>query len=99
MGVVVRHAVRAMGMGAVSTGGADGADVELCGRCRPKWLETASLVVSRLPCVRPAGHEGPHEDAVWQTWVELPPGLVYAVAVTCVAAKIRRAFADAEADR
>ncbi|MBB1245057.1 hypothetical protein GL263_15990 [Streptomyces durbertensis] len=52
-----------------------------------------------MPCVRPAGHEGPHEDAVWQTWVELPPGLVYAVAVTCVAAKIRRAFADAEADR
>ncbi|MBB1244852.1 hypothetical protein GL263_14950 [Streptomyces durbertensis] len=83
----------------MSTGSVDGADGELCGRCRPKWLETAPLVVSRLPCVRPAGHEGPHEDAIWQTWVELPPELVYAVAVACVAEQLRRAFADSEAAR
>ncbi|MBB1259089.1 hypothetical protein [Streptomyces alkaliterrae] len=69
---------------------------EPCGRRRPRWLETPPLVASRLPCALPAGHDGPHEDAIGQQWVWLPPELVDAVAVLCTVDRVRQAFATAD---
>jgi hypothetical protein len=70
-------------------------ETEVCGARRARWQETPPLVAARMPCALPAGHDGPHEDALAGKWVELPEELVDAVAVTCVADAVRQAFAAA----
>ncbi|MBB1244901.1 hypothetical protein GL263_15200 [Streptomyces durbertensis] len=69
------------------------AGAQPCGARRARWQETPPLVVARMPCARPAGHGGPHEDALGQEWTELPQDLVDAVAVTCAVYQVREAFA------
>ncbi|MBB1243784.1 hypothetical protein GL263_09460 [Streptomyces durbertensis] len=69
---------------------------EPCGRRRPRWQETPPLVASRLPCDLPAGHDGPHEDAIGQQWIDLPPELLHEVTTLCVIDRVRRAFSEEE---
>jgi hypothetical protein len=71
-------------------------DLEACGARRPPWQQTSPLVVSRMPCALPAGHDGPHEDALAGQWVELPAALVDEVAVVVTADAVRSAFAAAD---
>jgi hypothetical protein len=69
--------------------------IEACGARRARWQETPPLVVARMPCALPAGHDGPHRDALHAEWVELPAALVDEVAVVVTADAVRSAFAAA----
>ncbi|MBB1255423.1 hypothetical protein H3146_18975 [Streptomyces sp. OF3] len=65
-----------------------------CGRRRPRSMQTSPLVASRLPCALPTGHDGPHEDAIGQTWHDPNPELEYALGVALAADLLRWAFTD-----
>ncbi|MBB1256554.1 hypothetical protein H3146_24860 [Streptomyces sp. OF3] len=72
------------------------AETEVCGARRARWQETPPLVAARMPCALPAGHDGPHKDALAATWADLPAALVDEVAVVVTADAVRCAFAAAD---
>ncbi|UGY92770.1 hypothetical protein [Streptomyces gobiensis] len=61
----------------------------LCGARRPGWQQRPPLVCSRLPCVREAGHEGVHRDALADTWAITSPELEYALAILFAGEQLR----------
>lgn len=43
------------------------ADAE-CGARKPGWENGPAIGANRIPCVRAAGHNGPHRDGLGQCW-------------------------------
>lgn len=44
------------------------ATYEDCGARRPGWEDGPAIGRHRIPCVRVAGHDGPHRDGLTATW-------------------------------
>lgn len=65
-----------------------------CGALRPPWQDGPGDAGARLPCARPADHNGAHTDAYGRTWLITTAEVRYALSVLFAAEALRDALTE-----
>ncbi|MDK1473751.1 hypothetical protein QNO07_10010 [Streptomyces sp. 549] len=67
---------------------------DVCGACRPAWLQLPPACAARFACVLQRAHHGSHQDLTGHTWY-VTTELAEALAVDLAAHRLRNLAEEA----